>query len=290
MNLIHIVDKLNDKEYIYSNGLEISLQQAANSLVNKLTDAKWSTAEYNIHEDKCEIFINEQVIERGWVWNSKNTTKKILYKLSYIPIFNIEQKPKQIDQSVQTDEIKDKCTPTTSINKNTSINFDNFFEVGDIHRSGASARQDDIHRSGASARQDDIHRSGASARQDDIHRSGASARQGDIHRSGASARQGDYKIDLDLGLGYGNNMFDPVNFNPFAQKTNIWSTPSNKYAIDYTVPCILSKSSVKVPLDDKVLPRKNSLDCTIPFIYDLNVEIKKRLTLPNFGLRRFKQE
>jgi hypothetical protein len=261
MNLIHIVDKLNDKEYIYSNGLEISLQQAANSLVNKLTDAKWSTAEYNIHEDKCEIFINEQVTERGWVWNSKNTTKKILYKLSYIPIFNIEQKPKQIEQSVQTDEIKtnailrELCTPATKLyNKNTDINFDNFFEVCDLHRSGASARQDDL------------------------------------HRSGASARQGDYKIDLDLGLGYGNNMFDPVNFNPFAQKTNIWSTPSNKYAIDYTVPCLLSKSSVKVPLDDKVLPRKNSLDCTSPFIYDLNVEIKKRLTLPNFGLRRFKQE
>ena len=239
MNLIHIVDKLNDKEYIYSNGLEISLQQAANSLVNKLTDAKWSTAEYNIHEDKCEIFINEQIIERGWVWNSKNTTKKILYKLSYIPIFNIEQKPKQIDQSVQTDEIKDKCTPSTSINKNTDINFDNFFEVGDL-------------------------------------------------------RQGDYKIDL--GLGYANNIFDPVNFNPFAQKTNIWSTPSNKYAIDYTVPCLLSKSSVKVPLDDKVLPMKNSLDRNVntyngnPFIYDLNVEIKKKLTLPNFGLRRFKQE
>lgn len=222
MNLIHIVDKLNDKEYIYSNGLEISLQQAANSLVNKLTDEKWSTAEYNIHEDKCEIFINEQVIERGWVWNSKNTTKKILYKLSYIPIFNIEQKPKQIEQSVQTDEIKsnDKCTPATKLyNQNTDINFDNFFEFGD------------------------------------------------------------YKIDL--GLGYANNTFDPVKFNPFAQKTNIWSTPSNKYAIDYTV-----------PLDCKVLPRKNSLDGNVnnPFIYDLNVEIKKKLTLPNFGLRRFKQE
>lgn len=225
MNLIHIVDKLNDKEYIYSNGLEISLQQAANSLVNKLTDAKWSTAEYNIHEDKCEIFINEQVIERGWVWNSKNTTKKILYKLSYIPIFNIEQKPKQIEQSVQTDEIKsnDKCTPATKLyNKNTDINFDNFFEVGD------------------------------------------------------------YKIDL--GLGYANNTFDPVKFNPFAQKKNIWSTPSNKYAIDYTVPL-----DCKVPL---ILPSKNSLDCNVnnPFIYDLNVEIKKKLTLPNFGLRRFKQE
>ena len=237
MNLIHIVDKLNDKEYIYSNGLEISLQQAANSLVDKLTDAKWSTAEYNIHEDKCEIFINEQVIERGWVWNSKNTTKKILYKLSYIPIFNIEQKPKQIEQSVQTDEIKtnDKCTPATKLyNQNTDINFDNFFEVGDLYQSGASDRQ------------------------------------------------GDYKIDL--GLGYANNTFDPVKFNPFAQKKNIWSTPSNKYAIDYTVPL-----DCKVPL---ILPSKNSLDCNVnnPFIYDLNVEIKKKLTLPNFGLRRFKQE
>jgi len=237
MNLIHIVDKLNDKEYIYSNGLEISLHQAANSLVNKLTDEKWSTAEYNIHEDKCEIFINEQVIERGWVWNSKNTTKKILYKLSYLPIFNIEQKPKQIEQSVQTDEIKtnDKCTPVTKLyNKNTDINFDDFFEVCDLYRSGASARQ------------------------------------------------GDYKIDL--GLGYANNTFDPVKCNPFAQKKNIWSTPSNKYAIDYNVPL-----DCKVPL---ILPMKNSLDCNVnnPFIYDLNVEIKKQLTLPNFGLRHFKQE
>lgn len=235
MNLVHIVDKLNDKEYIYSNGLEISLQQAANSLVNKLTDEKWSTAEYNIHEDKCEIFINEQVIERGWVWNSKNTTKKILYKLSYIPIFNIEQKPKQIEQSVQTDEIKtnailrELCTPATKLyNQNTDINFDNFFEFDDLYQSGASDRQ------------------------------------------------GDYKIDL--GLGYANNTFDPVKSNPFAQKTNIWSTPSNKYAIDYTVPL-----DCKVPLN---------LDCNLknPFIYDLNVEIKKKLTLPNFGLRRFKQE
>lgn len=243
MNLIHIVDKLNDKEYIYSDGLEISLQQAANSLVNKLSDAKWSTAEYNIHEDKCEIFINEQVIERGWVWNSKNTTKKILYKLSYIPIFNIEQKPKQIEQSVQTDEIKtnailgELCTQTKKLyNKNTDINFDNFFEVGDLYQSGASDRQ------------------------------------------------GDYKIDL--GLGYANNTFDPVKFNPFVQKKNIWSTPSNKYAIDYTVPL---ECKVKVPLI------QNSLDCNVnnPFIYpgtDLNVEIKKKLTLPNFGLRRFKQE
>jgi hypothetical protein len=233
MNLIHIVDKLNDKEYIYSNGLEISLQQAANSLVNKLTDTKSNVVEYNIHEDKCEIFTNEQVIERGWVWNSKNTTKKILYKLSYLPIYF---KPKQIEQSVQTDEIKDKCTPAKtlmcsmcSINKNMDINFDNFFDVGD----------------------------------------GASARQG----------EGD-QLQIDFGLGYANNTFDPVKFNPFAQKTNIWSAPSNKYTIDYTLlmtnpcePISSARSTNKVPGFD-----------------DLNTEIKKQLTLPNFGLRHFKQE
>lgn len=232
MNLIHIVDKLNDKEYIYSNGLEISLQQAANSLVNKLTDT-YSTVEYNICEDKCEIFINEQVIERGWVWNSKNTTKKILYKLSYISVFNVEQKPKQKEQSVQTEEniimqTNDKCRPVKKLyNQNIDINFDNFFEVDDL----------------------------------------------------------DYQIDF--GLGYANNTFDPVKFNPFAQKTNIWSAPCNKYAIDYTLQMVNNPSDEslsKISLDGKV---------NNPFIYpnnDLNAEIKKKLTLPNFGLRHFKQE
>ena len=66
MNLIHIVDNLNDEEYIYSNGLTISLEQAAISLVYKLKDTKWSllqNVEYNICEDKCEIFINEQIVK-----------------------------------------------------------------------------------------------------------------------------------------------------------------------------------------------------------------------------------
>ena len=48
-----------------------------------------------------------------------------------------------------------------------------------------------------------------------------------------------------------------------------------KYAINYTV-----------PLDDTLLmedPEKR-------IISDLNIEIKRRLALPNFGLRRFKQD
>jgi hypothetical protein len=252
MNLIHIVDKLNDKEYIYSNGLEISLQQAANSLVNKLTDIGDSIVEYNIHEDKCEIFINEQVIERGWVWNSKNTTKKILYKLSYISVFNVEQKPKQNEQSVQTEEniimkTNDKCTSTKKLyNQNIDINFDNFFEAGDLD------------------------------------------------------------CQINFGLGYANNTFDPVKFNPFAQKTNIWSAPSNKYAIDYTLQManphltdgepICSSRSVRkgtLPLDESLSTMSLDSKVNNPFSYpdnDLNVEIKKKLTLPNFGLRHFKQE
>lgn len=205
MNLIRIVDNLNDEEYIYSNNLNISLQQAAVSL---LKDTKWSL--YTLCEDKCEIFINEEVIQRGWVWNSKNTTKKILYELSYIPCrlstpCRVEQKPTQIEQGVQTEDCK---LPTTE-----NCNYINFGENGFFHQA----------------------------------------------------------------TGYSNNPFDPVNTlrstfpstlpsidfdgkGTLLSKTNIWSNPQHKYAINYTAPT------------------------------DLNIEIERRLALPNFGLRRFKQD
>ena len=242
MNLIHIVDNLNDKEYIYSNGLTISLEQAAISLVYKLKDTKWSllqNVEYNICEDKCEIFINEQIIERGWVWNSKNMTKKILYKLSYISLFSVEEKPKQIEQSVQTEEIVDNYVDY-SADYSDYVDYIDYTNYEDVVRQ----QTENLYIKNTNA---------------------------DIYNDGGFFNVGDYKIDL--GLGYSNNPFDPVN--NLSSKTNIWSDPNHKYAINYTV-----------PLDDTLLME----DPEQRIISDLNIEIKRRLALPNFGLRRFKQD
>ena len=242
MNLIHIVDNLNDKEYIYSNGLTISLEQAAISLVYKLKDTKWSllqNVEYNICEDKCEIFINEQIIERGWVWNSKNMTKKILYKLSYISLFSVEEKPKQIEQSVQTEEIVDNYVDY-SADYSDYVDYIDYTNYEDVVRQ----QTENLYIKNTNA---------------------------DIYNDGGFFNVGDYKIDL--GLGYSNNPFDPVN--NLSLKTNIWSDPNHKYAINYTV-----------PLDDTLLME----DPEQRIISDLNIEIKRRLALPNFGLRRFKQD
>lgn len=248
MNLIHIVDNLNDEEYIYSNGLTISLQQAAISLVDKLKDTKWSllqNVEYNICEDKCEIFINEQVIERGWVWNSKNMTKKILYKLSYISLFSVEEKPKQIEQSVQTEEIVDNYVDY-SADYSDYINYTDYVDYINYDHYDNVVRQ----------------------QTENLYIKNTNV---DIYNNSGFFNVGDYKIDL--GLGYSNNPFDPVN--NLSSKTNIWSGPNHKYAINYTV-----------PLDDTLLME----DPQQRIISDLNIEIKRRLALPNFGLRRFKQD
>lgn len=136
MNLIRIVDNLNDEEYIYSNDIDMSLERAAISLVDKLKHKVLKNVEYNICENKCEIFINEQIIERGWVWNSKNTSKKILYKLSYMPVFSVQEKPKQIQKSVQTEEFVEKSSVDKNIRQQTENlymknNVDNCYNVND---------------------------------------------------------------------------------------------------------------------------------------------------------------
>jgi len=263
MNLIHIVDNLNDEEYIYSNGLTISLEQAAISLVYKLKDTKWSllqNVEYNICEDKCEIFINEQIIERGWVWNSKNMTKKILYKLSYISLFSVEEKPKQIEQSVQTEEIVDNYIDYTNCDNYIDYtNCDNYVDYSADYSDYINYTDYVDY-----TNYEDVVRQ----QTENLYIKNTNV---DIYNYGGFFNVGDYKIDL--GLGYSNNPFDPVN--NLSSKTNIWSDPNHKYAINYTV-----------PLDDTLLmedPEKR-------IISDLNIEIKRRLALPNFGLRRFKQD
>jgi hypothetical protein len=273
MNLVHIVDNLNDKQYIYSNGLDISLEEAAKSLVEELKNTNWSllqNVEYNILDNTCEIFVNEQIIERGWVWNSKNTTRKLLYKLSYIPLFFVEQKPKQIEQSTQTDQtvLKQTCVQTSV---QTSVQ--------------ASVQTTDVTSSTSKLYKENS----------------------DIN-FGNFCDFDDYKIDLSLDnfkntfTGYSNNPFDPLNnnpignssrnYNPFVSnpfqqqqsQTNIWSAPEHKYAIQYTAPLDVEHDIGTVSYSEKYVN---------PYAYpnnDLNIEIKRRLALPKFGLRSFKQD
>jgi hypothetical protein len=41
---------------------------------------------YTLIDDRCEIFCEEQVLNRGWVWNSVDTSKNVLYELTTIPV------------------------------------------------------------------------------------------------------------------------------------------------------------------------------------------------------------
>jgi hypothetical protein len=254
MNLIRIVDNLNDEEYIYSDEIDISLETAALSLVDKLKHKVLTNVEYNICENKCEIFVNEDIVERGWVWNSKNKTRKILYKLSYIPVFSVREKPETINKSVQTEGLvkksRDFRQQTEELyikNNNTDIyNVDNFFNPDDY--------KIDVGMGYSNNPFDPVY-----------------------YNSGTYTEN----VYYNQGTLPSNNIKGTLpSSNPYL---SIWSDPNHKYAINYTAP---QQDYIQESYDYDV-------SITNPFMYpnnDLNTEIKNRLALPNFGLRHFKQD
>ena len=71
---------------------------------------------HSIHDTFCEIFLENETVQKGWIWNSTETTKQVVFILSFVPI--LDTKPKmtvttetQTSTSCQTSE---KSTQTNS--------------------------------------------------------------------------------------------------------------------------------------------------------------------------------
>lgn len=239
-NLIHIIDNVKNDQYIYSNCLNIELQDATDNLIANLKNKMGDSTEYEVEfrNNECEIFIKEQVIQNGWIWNSKNINKLVLYKLSYIPVFN---QPTKFDQTTQTDQTTVRDTRDIFIQTNEKA----------ISKLYSNTREDDV--------------------------------ELDDFFDFKDYKFKDYKLDLDFGNGYSKNPFDPINTNPI-----FYSNPFVSNPFEESKTAALLKNIWSVPENNiiNVIGEQN----TNPFANpknELNVEIKRRLALPNFGLRKF---
>lgn len=113
MNFILIKDILNNKEFIYTDN---NFDEAVNYL--KIT-YNLDNVNFSIHEQFCEIFREEQVINKGWIWNSTESNKEVIFVLSLIPVLNNNNPHiEQIDTCTQTNftTVQNTSTQTETLN------------------------------------------------------------------------------------------------------------------------------------------------------------------------------
>lgn len=113
MNFILIKDILNNKEFIYTDN---NFDEAVNYL--KIT-YNLDNVNFTIHEQFCEIFREEQVINKGWIWNSTESNKEVIFVLSLIPVLNNNNPHiEQIDTCTQTNftTVQNTSTQTETLN------------------------------------------------------------------------------------------------------------------------------------------------------------------------------
>jgi len=96
--LIHIKDLLNNKEFIYST--ELNLEGGFRKFFESLPDNQ--NLQCNITDTFCEIFKDTQITNAGWVWNSTESKREVLYILSLIEVYNTEATEAKVDAETQT--------------------------------------------------------------------------------------------------------------------------------------------------------------------------------------------
>jgi hypothetical protein len=107
--LVHIKDVLNNTEYIYNIQI-VNSDQPFSKCIEHLQLNHNEKLKYFISETKCEIFLEQEVLKSGWVWNSTNINKNTLYILTLIPILH----------NISTQNIETNTLPIESITKSTS--------------------------------------------------------------------------------------------------------------------------------------------------------------------------
>jgi hypothetical protein len=101
-NLIRIKDIINNKEFVYNTeyNLESGFLKCFKSIMKNDNINDKENVNYAIYENHCEIFYEEEIIKKGWVWNSTKQQKNIIYILTYIPIYS-EKEIKESNKETQ---------------------------------------------------------------------------------------------------------------------------------------------------------------------------------------------
>lgn len=121
--LIYVKDNIENTHYVYTNDLtvnhgfvkcyELLREQYKTKYTKSLVDLR-----YIITKDRCDIFCNEEVILHGWVWNSKDTKRNVMYELTNIPVLIVKE-TKSIE-TMTTPNLKANTYKNSNSNKNSN--------------------------------------------------------------------------------------------------------------------------------------------------------------------------
>jgi hypothetical protein len=126
-SLIYVKDNIENTHCIYTNDLteeygfvkcyELLREQYKTKYTESLVDLR-----YIITKDRCDIFCDEEVILHGWVWNSKDTKRNVMYELTMIPVLIVKE-TKSIETMTNPNLKADGCVQTdnsSDTNKDTN--------------------------------------------------------------------------------------------------------------------------------------------------------------------------
>ena len=123
--LVYIKENVENKEYIYTKELNMESSfikcyewlscQYRQKNPNMNIDLR-----YKIQDDTCEIFYEEMVTEKGWVWNSNSTKRVVMYTLRKLPVLLVIPK-RVITNETQTENEKENEKDNVSLERLPSI-------------------------------------------------------------------------------------------------------------------------------------------------------------------------
>jgi hypothetical protein len=125
--LIYVKDNIENAHYIYTNDLteeygfvkcyELLREKYKTKYKTKYTESLVDLR-YIITKDRCDIFCDEEVILHGWVWNSKDTKRNVMYELTKIPVLIVKE-TKSIE-TMTNPNLKANACFQTDTSKDTS--------------------------------------------------------------------------------------------------------------------------------------------------------------------------
>lgn len=136
MYTLLIYDCLNKSNYIYSTTPvpEDSLYKLFDLILEEIK--KMSSDDIHISfisENECEIYVYKENKKNGWLWNTIDTQKQILYKIQPIECLN-STFYETVDKECQTNEIivNEKQCQTDKLNLSKNIKFNDNIILDDV--------------------------------------------------------------------------------------------------------------------------------------------------------------
>lgn len=119
--LIYVKDNIENTHYIYTNELIdlgtdtfLKCYDWLKTEFRQKYPEKTIDLRYIVSDKCCEIFCEEDFIQRGWIWNSTDTKRNVLYELTKIPICVVNIK-KNISTMTENKQISNFSMQTVSL-------------------------------------------------------------------------------------------------------------------------------------------------------------------------------